>query len=403
MSAAFPTRLIDLPREPLARRDQLLARTPPTRADLEAAIAQVLARIDRNLSVFTHAFPAPSSVGGVYPAIANDEWTTGFWTGMLWLAYEVSGEDRYRLAAERQVKSFKRRLDQQINLAHHDVGFLYSLSCVAAWKLTANSGALDTAVRAADLLLERYLPAAGIIQAWGDLSDPAQAGRMIIDCNLNLPLLYSAGLVTGERKYAAAADRHIEQAMRHLVRPEASTFHTFFMDPTTGAPLGGKTHQGYDDNSCWARGQAWGIAGFPLAYRYRSDPNLLRTSVRLANYFLNRLPEDLVCCWDLIFTGPPQPRDSSAAAIAACGLHELALALPASDPDREAYRAAALAIVESLARDYLLPLGPPGTGVLAHGVYHMPNGVGVDEACIWGDYFFLEALVRLTRDWQPYW
>ena len=390
-------------RAPIARAGEILRRPRPDRARLDAILAAVLERIDRNLEVFTDAFPAPSSQGGVYPAIDNTEWTNGFWTGMLWLAWEATGQDRYREAAERQVLSFRDRIDNAIAVDHHDLGFLYSLSCVPAWKLTGDTVARDAALAAARKLLDRYLPVAGVIQAWGDLSDPSQAGRMIIDCNLNLPLLYWAGEVTGEPAFAQAANRHIAQAARHIVRPDASTFHTFFMNPHSGAPLRGTTHQGFSDSSCWARGQAWGVSGFPLVHRHHADPALIDVAARLANYFLNRLPEDLICCWDLVFTDETQPRDSSAAAIAACGLLELTRALPLDDPDRETYGAAALAMVDVLGERYLLPLGPPGTGVLAHAVYHMPNGVGVDEACIWGDYFFLEALVRLTRVWEPYW
>ncbi|HWU15710.1 MAG TPA: glycoside hydrolase family 88 protein [Caulobacter sp.] len=403
MSPTSPLPTAETPaREPLRLREAL-ERYAPDRAALDAILAAVLERIDANLAVFADAFPAPSSTGGVYPAMDNVEWTNGFWTGMLWLAYEVSGEDRYRQAAERQVLSFKDRVDRRINVDHHDLGFLYSLSCVAAYKLTGDIQAHDAALAAAHLLLARYLPQAGIIQAWGDLDDPAQAGRMIIDCNLNLPLLYWASQVTGDRAFADAADRHIEQAARYIVRPDSSTFHTFFMDPVTGEPRMGKTHQGHSDSSCWARGQAWGISGFPLVHRYKPDPSLLTLSARLANYYLNRLPADLICCWDLVFTAAPHERDSSAAAIAACGLLELARGLPLTDPDRAAYEGAAVATVQALGTRYLLPPGPPGTGVLAHAVYHMPNGVGVDEACIWGDYFFLEALVRLTRAWEPYW
>jgi hypothetical protein len=128
MSQASPA---PIPREPLKSRDALEGRAPD-RAALDAILAAVLARIDANLAVFIDAFPAPSSVGGVYPAMGNVEWTNGFWTGMLWLAYEVSGEARYRQAAERQVQSFKDRVDRRINVDHHDLGFLYSLSCVAA-------------------------------------------------------------------------------------------------------------------------------------------------------------------------------------------------------------------------------------------------------------------------------
>jgi len=363
----------------------------------------VLARIDRNLAMFTDQFPAPSSIGGIYPAIDNVEWTNGFWTGMLWLAYEVSGDQKYRRAAMRQVRSFRERIERRINTDHHDLGFLYSLSCVSAHELTGDADAREAALTAAQLLLGRFLPAAGIIQAWGDLHDPAQRGRMIIDCSLNLPLLRWAGATARDPRFAAAADRHIEQTARHLVRGDASTFHTFYMDPESGEPLRGETHQGYSDDSCWARGQAWGIAGLALAYRHNENVAYLDLASRLANYFLNRLPPDGICCWDLYFTSPEHQRDSSAAAIAACGLLELSKSLPLLDPHRRPYEHAAWHIVRELSERYRTARAGAENGLLRHAVYHMPRGVGVDESCIWGDYFYFEALVRLSRPWRPYW
>lgn len=372
---------------------------PP--AFLQDAIAQALARIDAALPAFTDAWPEPSSVDGTYAPMANTEWTNGFWTGMLWLAYELTGAERYRNAAERQVDSFHDRIFQRININHHDLGFLYSLSCVAAFRLTGSEKARSAALEAADRLLDRYLPPAGIIQAWGDLSDPAEAGRMIIDCNLNLPLLYWAAGETGNSAFADAAKSHIKKAQQYIVRPDHSTFHTYHMDPVSGEPKYGSTHQGFSDSSCWARGQAWGISGFPLNYRYFQDPSLIETSEALADYFLDRLPSDQVCCWDLVFTSDDDQRDSSAAAIAACGLLELAQWAPG---DRQAhYRTAAVRIIESLSSAYASRPGDPGNGLLKHGVYHMPKWIGVDEYCIWGDYFYLEALVRLTRNWVPFW
>jgi unsaturated chondroitin disaccharide hydrolase len=171
----------------------------------------------------------------------------------------------------------------------------------------------------------------------------------------------------------------------------------------TGAPKYGSTHQGFSDDSCWSRGQAWGIAGFPLNYRYHHNPQLVQLSARLANYYLNRLPDDQVCCWDLVFTDSSRERDSSAAAISVCGLLELDKALPLTDPDAESYRKAAMAIALSLIENYACMPEDAGTGLLKQAVYHMPNKVGVNESCIWGDYFYLEALVRLTRTWDPYW
>jgi unsaturated chondroitin disaccharide hydrolase len=195
----------------------------------------------------------------------------------------------------------------------------------------------------------------------------------------------------------------VSQAARYLVRPDASTFHTFYMDIDTGQPRHGSTHQGFSDDSCWARGQAWGIAGFALAYRYHRDPALTAISRKLAHYFLNRLPDDWICYWDLAFTRGAQPRDSSAAAIAACGLLELAESLPATDLARTLYEKAAWAIVRQLSAYYSIGVDDESNGLLAHAVYHMPDGVGVDECCIWGDYFYLEALMRLSRAWTPYW
>jgi unsaturated chondroitin disaccharide hydrolase len=353
------------------------------------------------LPAFTDAWPEPSSVEGLYSPMDNTEWTNGFWTGMLWLAYELTGSEPYRSVAERHVDSFHDRVFQRVNINHHDLGFLYSLSCVASWRLTGSQKARTAALEAADRLLDRYLPQAGIIQAWGDLSDPAEAGRMIIDCNLNLPLLYWAWTETGDRKYADAATNHIKKAQVLIVRPDHSTFHTFHLDPVTGAPKFGSTHQGASDSSCWARGQAWGISGFPLVYRYLKDTTLLTSSMALADYFLARLPDDQVCCWDLIFTSNDAQRDSSAAAIAACGLLELASC--ATDAEQSRYQDAAVRIVESLSLYYASRPEDPGNGLLKHSVYHMPKRIGVDEYCIWGDYFYLEALVRLNQDWVPYW
>lgn len=387
--------------EPVHDRERFEAVTLPTAAELDEAIAQVLARLDRALPQFAGTFPAPSSEQLIYPAIGNVEWTNGFWTGLMWLAWELTGAEHYRSAAEQQVASFIERADQRINVEHHDLGFLYTPSACAAWRLTGDAEARRAGLAAADLLLARFDPVSGVIQAWGDLSDPEQAGRMIIDCNLNLPLLYWASEEIGDTRFRDAAERHLDQAARYLVRPDASTFHTFHMDTRTGAPSHGTTHQGYSDDSCWARGQAWGIYGFALGHLHSGREDLTVLAAKLANYFLNRLPGDLICRWDLIFTEGDEPRDTSAAAIAACGLLELVQHLPTDDPDRDLYTRAAWGMTKALA-GHLAPL-EGSNGVLAEGVYHMPNRVGVSECCIWGDYFYLEALVRMRRSWRPYW
>jgi unsaturated chondroitin disaccharide hydrolase len=252
--------------------------------------------------------------------------------------------------------------------------------------------------------MTRYLETAGIIQAWGNLSDPEQQGRTIIDSLMNMPLLYWSSELTNEPRFSDAAKRHTQQLRDHIIRPDNTTYHTFYWNPETGEPLHGNTAQGYADESCWARGQAWGIYGFTLNYRYTSDGTFLIAAQRCADYFLDHLPNDQVAYWDLAFTdGNDQPRDSSASAIAVCGLQEMIRWLP-EGMQRQRYLVAANQILSSLSKNYTTDNHPKSNALLLHGVYDQPKGVGVDEGNLWGDYFYLEALIRLMKpEWKPYW
>jgi unsaturated chondroitin disaccharide hydrolase len=391
------------------KKETLFSAPPDTDGDFwRNALAYCVGKIKNNIAVFKDSYPAPASVNGIYPLIQNTDWTSAFWPGMLFLAGESTGDGLFFKTGESLVSSFRNRLDRGIETETHDLGFLYTLSCVAPWRLFGNTAARETAIRAADMLLCRFHEKAGIIQAWGDLGDPAQRGRAIIDCAMNLPLLYWASGETGDLRYREAAARHINTANRYIIRENWSSYHTYFFDTETGEPLRGNTAQGYSDDSCWARGQAWGIYGNALSYRYLKDPLLRESGRGLARYFLNRLPEDglqkdLVAYWDLIFTDGAEERDSSAAAIAVCGLLELSATLTPADPDRRYFKNAALHIAASLAKSCTTQETPESTGILLHGVYSKPDGKGVDECTLFGDYFYTEALVRLCREWVPYW
>ena len=367
------------------------------------AMPTILAAVDRNRDYFGLRFPDAACNAGVYPIIDNQEWTTSFWTGQLWLAWEWSGRQDYRDLAEQHVRSFGKRIATRDHTSHHDLGFLYSLSCIAANKLTGNREAKYIALQAAEVLMERYHEKCGIIQAWGELNNPEQQGRMIIDCNMNLPLLYQASLISGDPRYSRAAETHIEQARRYIVRGDGSTFHTYYMDVNTGEPRFGNTHQGFSDDSCWSRGQAWGVYGFLLNYLYTGDEKLLELSQTLANYFINRLPEDLICYWDLALTDPRSERDSSASAILACALLELVRQLPATHPDRETYETVALRTIGQMIDGYLNEQHRAGEGLLKHSVYHFNGNVGVNECCSWGDYYLMEAMTRAMTSWNSYW
>jgi unsaturated chondroitin disaccharide hydrolase len=389
--------------EGIMKIEKFSKRPEVTKEKVQAAIDFILKKIDEKLDAFTYKFPAPASKNNVYEAIDNTDWTSCFWTGMLWLSYEVTGDNKYRNIAEIHLQSFKKRIDEGLHIDTHDLGFLYTLSSISAYKLTGNEEAKETALKAAEALTNRYFDKAGIIQAWGDLKDPDQRGRMIIDCCMNLPLLYWATEITGDKKYYEMADSHVMQAIKYLVREDASSFHTFYMDVETGEPKFGKTAQGYKDDSCWARGQAWGIYGLPLSYLYTGAPELIEIGKKITNYYLNRLPEDYICYWDLAFTDGAEERDSSGAAIAICGMLEMTKHMPLMDPYKALYENASLHILNSLIEKYTSKDCPKANGVLLHAVYDKPKNVGVDECCIWGDYFYFEALVRTLKDWKLYW
>ena len=373
---------------------------------LNSALSEALKKIDANLESFKTSFPSHASVNNVYEHDDNsDGWNQGFWTGILWIAYELTGDEKYRVTAEAQLESYAERIEKRIGVNHHDMGFLYIPSCVAAYKLTGNEKAKKSALMAADALMERFHEKGGFIQAWGEIGAPENY-RLIIDCLLNIPLLYWASEVTGDDKYEKAAYSHFNATAANILREDGSTYHTFYFDPETGVPVKGVTHQGKADNSCWARGQAWGIYGFMLTYMYKHDEKCLDLFKCVSNYFLNRLPKDYITYWDMIFTdGDEEERDSSSAAIALCGLIEGAAALDEDDNDKKMYLNAVHKIMNSLIDNYSTKDSKESNGLLLHAVYAKPQGNGVDECNIWGDYFYMEALARLIKgnSFKGYW
>lgn len=359
------------------------------------------------LKDFTHRFKKAFSVNNFYEPVVNDDWTNGFWTGELWLCYENSMDEAFKEAACIQIDDFLRRINEKINVDHHDMGFLYSPSCVAGYKLVGNENGKKAGILAADQLISRYHPEGGYIQAWGDMNRPEHC-RLIIDCLLNLPLLYWASEVTGDNKYADIAEKHIHTALKYVVREDYSTWHTFYFDPKTGAPSHGATCQGYRDGSAWARGQAWGVYGIALSYAYTKKEEYLDLFRNVTKYFLDHLPKDLVPYWDFEFMeGNEEPRDSSSAVIAVCGMLEMAKYLP--DEESQYYTNISKMIMKSIYDNYRVTDVKESNGLLLHSTYAKKSPYntcghnGVDECNNWGDYFYLEALTRLKKDWKLYW
>lgn len=374
-----------------------------TKEEVKAAIDLAMEQLHVNMEYFKEEFPTPATFDNIYPKMDNTEWTNGFWTGELWLGYEYTNEEAMKKLAQANDRSFLDRVKRRIELDHHDLGFLYTPSCMAEYKLLHTPAAKEASILAADKLIERYQEVGGFIQAWGELGKPEHY-RLIIDCLLNIQLLFWASEQTGDPKYAQMATQHFYTSANNVIRDDASAFHTFYFDPKTGEPVKGVTRQGYSDDSAWARGQAWGIYGIPLTYRFVKDEDCFGLFKGMTNYFLNRLPKDHVSYWDLIFgDGSGHSRDSSATATAVCGIHEMLKHLPEVDSDKLTYKYAMHAMLRSLIDNYANREIKPGRPLLLHGVYSWHSGKGVDEGNIWGDYYYLEALIRFYKDWELYW
>ncbi|GIP39337.1 glycosyl hydrolase [Paenibacillus sp. J31TS4] len=370
------------------------------------AIEDAVAKTKANLTKFGDRFPHITQGTAVkqYEWGDNTDWIEGFYAGMVWLSYEYTREPELLEAANRQLADFRRRLDEDVALDHHDIGFLYCPSALAGWIVEGSEDARRLALDAADRLMRRWRPEGQYIQAWGPKGHPENGGRIIIDCLMNLPLLYWASAQTGDPSYAEAARIHADKSRRFLVRGDDSSYHTFYFEPETGSAIRGGTHQGYQDGSTWTRGQAWGIYGFALSYRYTGDAHYLETSRRLARYFVEHLPEDNVAYWDFdVEIGPDTYRDSSASAIAAAGLLELLEHLPEDDADRAYFTEAVERSMRSLVEKYATIGEPDAEGLLKHGSYYIRGNRGPDDYMIWGDYYYLEALMRLERKIPGYW
>jgi unsaturated chondroitin disaccharide hydrolase len=338
-------------------------------------------------------FPrSTDSSTGLWTTRSSSDWTAGFFPGELWLMYEYTGNPVLRSAAEQWTAGVA---PQATNTGTHDVGFMIFNSSGQAYRITGDDGYRQTVLTAAASLDSRFSSVVGATRSWdfGSWSFP-----VIVDNMMNLELLFWSSKHGSDpmamQQWSSHAVSHADVTIASHVRPNGSTFHVVDFDPVTGAILSQETHQGYQDWSTWARGQAWGLYGFVMAYRETHASNFLATAEALADYFLSNLPADQIPYWDFDAPNiPNEPRDSSAAAIAASGLLELSTL--AGDPaDRQIYRSAAEGILGSLMSSAYLSDGQVSSGILLHGTGNKPAGGEIDVSLIYGDYYLIEALVR---------
>lgn len=346
---------------------------------------------------FPHA-----SQGGKYVLEAPDWWTAGFWPGMLWQFYGECSDESLKAIALRCEKRLDEVLDGYVRL-DHDLGFMWTLTSVANYKLTGNEISRIRALKAANYLSARFNLKGRYIRAWNPWREGEDnSGVAIIDCCMNTSLLFWASAETGDPRYRHIAEAHMDTVLEHFIRADGSVYHIVNFNPDTGEvkeKLGG---QGYGPESAWSRGAAWAIYGLTLAYHHSGKREYLHAAQRVAHFFLTRLPEDHVPHWDFRAPGETgEIRDTSAGSCAASGL--LLLARLAGDPESHVYRSGALKIMESLYRNYGTWDQPDEEGLLLHGTSNYPENRNIDVPLIYGDFFYVEALARLKEAGSFYW
>ncbi len=380
-----------------AAATKLLAVTPVSTTDpLDALVAHDLSfagtQLQRTLTeTATDAYPLETRTNGRWVTTAADQWTSGFFPGSLWLMYQATGDSAWRTAAQARQAGLE---SLKTNTTFDDLGFMLFDSFGNGYKLTGTDSYRQVVLTAAQSLATRYSPTVGAIRSFNNSAGaPANDFQVVVDDLMNMELLYWASKHGGPSSLADKALQDALTVIRTHIRADGSSYHLVVFNSDDGSVKRKGTVQGYSDNSTWSRGQAWCVYGFTMAYRESNDARMLTAARRVADWYIAHLPSDSVPYWDFDAPGiPNEPRDTSAAAVAASGLIELSQ-LETDATRKQRYLAAAKATLTSLSSSSYLAEGTSARSVLLHGTYNKPVG-DYDTGLSWGDYYFLEALLR---------
>ncbi len=321
----------------------------------------------------------------------SDDWTSGFYPGCLWYAYEASADTRFEQWAITWTAAIEH---EALNRDTHDLGFRFMCSFGNGLRLGIGPGVKayrDVMLTAASTLSKRYNPKIGCLSSNWDRASLQNSFPVIIDIMMNLDLLFWAAQNGGPHSYTETATRHARNVCRDFIRPDGGTYHIVRYDSVSGKIINRGTLQGAGDETTWSRGQAWGLYGMAVAYRYTKDKEFLEAAEKLADYFLLHLAADHVANWD--FNSELNHPDASATSIAASALLEL-LGYVENDTLREHYRTGAEAMLSSLCHSPYFTDGLNTHCLLTHSVQYFPLNSNVDVPSIFADYYFLEALLR---------
>ena len=341
--------------------------------------------------------PRSINKDGSLAMIHPHDWCSGFFPGSLWQMYAYTHDDFWRQQAISNTWLIE---ESKWHKGTHDLGFMMNNSFGKAYQLTGERSYKDVVLQSARTLITRYSSKVKSIRSWDHNRDKWKY-PVIIDNLMNLEMLFWATQETGDSIFWKIAVNHANTTMKNHFRPDYSSFHVVDYDPETGEVRARQTAQGYADDSFWSRGQAWGLYGYTMCYRFTKNPAYLQQARHIADFFfgLPNLPEDLIPYWDMKAPGIPNvPRDASAGAIMASALYELCGYVSTEDSKR--YRAIADKIVDSLNQHYRAESGTTYGFLLLHSTGHHPAGSEIDVPLNYADYYYLEALTR-KRAFRP--
>ena len=323
-------------------------------------------------------------------------WTNGFWAGIMWQLYAVTGNERYAETARFTEEVFDQCIEHYERL-DHDMGFMWLHTAVADYRLTKNEKSRTRGLHVASIFSSRFNSNGNFIRAWntwGPNDTVDKTGWAIIDCMMNVPLLHWASDETHDPRFREVAIRHTNTVMKEFIRPDGSSNHICCLDPMTGEMLDNPGGQGYESGSSWSRGQAWALYGFALSYRHTKDQKYLDAAKRVANYFIaNLVRSDFLPLCDFRQPAEPVYYDSTAGACAACGFLEIAEHV--GEYEKQLYIDAAMRVLKAMEANWC-DWDPERDSILQMGTaaYHN-RPAELHVPIIYGDYFFIEAVLRL--------
>lgn len=332
------------------------------------------------------------TVNGLYEDMTEKDiywWTNGFWGGIMWQMYHATGEKVYYIEAVNTENKLEENLHTYQGM-DHDSGFKWLLTAVADYRLTGNKKSRDRALIAANSLAGRFNLAGSFIRAWNDDGDGSRAGWAIIDCMMNLPLLYWAYEEIHDPRFLQIAQAHADMAMKTFVREDGSANHIVVFDPATGEVLKTLGGQGYGEGSSWTRGQAWALYGFVLSYIHTGKAEYLNTAKKVARYFMENIPESGLIPVDFCQPEDCTWEDGTAAAVAACGLLEIEKYV--IENERPMYHQAAVKLLKALDREACWDEEKDYIIEKCTAAFHDETH---DFPMMYADYYFIEAIWKL--------